>query len=120
MHIRLKENADFENVKLLYKPYKVPFNERVIIDTALDKFHSQDKFEWITKSTFYAFLVFVAWRTLYKDGIPIRKDRAVVDIRRLNKAAISDAYLISLQSDIIKAIFDCNYISVIDETDFFY
>jgi hypothetical protein len=92
----LKENADFENVKLLYKSYKVPSNERVIIDTALDKLHSQGKFEWITKSTPYIFLVFVAWRTLYKDEIPIRKGRAVVDIRKFNRAVMSDTYFISL------------------------
>jgi hypothetical protein len=45
MHIRLKENADFENIKLLYKPYKIPSNERVIINTTLDKLHNQDKLE---------------------------------------------------------------------------
>ena len=40
MHIRLKENADSEGAKLLYKSYKVPFNERVIIDAALNKFYN--------------------------------------------------------------------------------
>jgi hypothetical protein len=45
MYIRLKENADFENAKLIYKFYKVPFNERVIIDTALNKLYNQGKFE---------------------------------------------------------------------------
>jgi hypothetical protein len=99
---------------------KVPANERVIIDTALDKLHSQDKFEWITKSTFYIFSVFVVWRTLYKDGILIRKNRIVVDIREFNKAAVSDAYFIPLQSDIIKTILDYKYISVINGIDFFY
>jgi hypothetical protein len=116
----LKENADFENAKLLHKLYKIPSNERIIINTVLDKFHNQDKFEWIIKSISYAFPVFVVWRTFYKNRIPIRKDRAVVDIRGFNKAAVSDIYLILLQSDIIKAIFDCKYISVIDGIDFFY
>jgi hypothetical protein len=120
MYIRLKENTDSENAKLLHKLYKVPFNERVIISTVLDKLYNQDKLEWIIKSTPYAFPVFVIWRTLYKDKIPIRKDRAVVDIREFNKAAVSDAYLILLQSDIIKIIFDCKYISVMDRTDLFY
>jgi hypothetical protein len=116
----LKENTDFENAKLLYKLYKVPSNERVIIDTALNKLHNQDKLEWTTKSTPYTFPIFIAWRTLYKNRILIRKNRAVVDIRKFNKIAISDTYLIPLQSDIIKAILDCKYISVINETDFFY
>jgi hypothetical protein len=116
----LKKNADSEGAKLLHKSYKVPSNERIIIDTTLDKLHNQDKFEWIIKLTSYAFPVFVAWRTLYKDGILIRKDRAVVDIRKFNKIAVSDAYLIPFQSDIIKIMLGCKYISVIDEIDFFY
>jgi hypothetical protein len=120
MHIQLKENADFENAKLLYKSYKVLFSERVIIDTVLDKLHNQGKFEWTIKSTSYIFPVFVVWRTLYKDEILIRKNRAVVDIRKFNRIAVSDIYLISLQSDIIRVIFGCKYISVIDGTDFFY
>ena len=116
----MKENADFENVKLLYKLYKVPSNERIIIDTALDKFYSQGKFKWITKSISYIFPIFIVWRTFYKNGIPIRKNRTVLDIRRFNKAAVSDIYLILLQSDIIRIMLDYKYISVIDGTDFFY
>jgi hypothetical protein len=96
IHIRLKENADSENAKLLYKSYKILFNERVIINTALNKLYSQGKFEWITKSTFYIFPVFIVWRTLYKDGISIRKGRAIVDIREFNRAVISDTYFIFL------------------------
>jgi hypothetical protein len=116
----LKEITDFENIKLLYKSYKVSFNERVIIDTILDKFYNQDKFEWIIKSTFYIFPVFVVWRTLYKNGILIRKGRAVVDIRKFNRIVMSDIYFIFLQFDIIRIILGCKYISVIDGIDFFY
>jgi hypothetical protein len=96
MYIRLKKNADSEGVKLLHKSYKIPFNERIIINTALDKLHSQGKFEWIIKSISYAFPVFIVWRTLYKDGILIRKDRTIIDIRKFNKTAISDIYFIFL------------------------
>jgi hypothetical protein len=92
----LKKNTDSENIKLLYKLYKIPFNERVIIDTALNKFHNQNKFEWIIKSTFYTFPVFIAWRIFYKNEILIRKDRAIVNIRKFNRAAISDIYPIPL------------------------
>jgi hypothetical protein len=116
----LKENPDSESAKLLYKSYKIPSNERIIINTVLDKLYSQDKFEWIIKSIFYTFPVFETWRTLYKDGILIRKNCTVVDIREFNRIAISDIYLIPLLSDIIKAIFGCKYISVIDRIDFFY
>jgi hypothetical protein len=116
----LKENAYSEDAKLLYKSYKVPSNKRIIINTILNKFHNQSKFEWTIKSTPYIFPIFIAWRTVYKDRISIRKDRVIVDIRKFNKAAISDAYLILLQSDIIRIILDCKYINVINGTDFFY
>jgi hypothetical protein len=119
MHVRLKKNANSEGAKLLYKSYKIPSNERVIIDTALDKLYDQDKFEWTIKPIFYIFPIFIVWRTFYKDEISIRKDRAVVNIRKFNKVVMSDAYFIFLQSDIIKIIFDYKYISVIDEIDFF-
>jgi hypothetical protein len=72
------------------------------------------------QSISYAFPIFVVWRTLYKNEIPIRKDRAVVDIQKFNKAAVSDTYFIPLQSDIIKAILGYKYINVINRTDFFY
>jgi hypothetical protein len=52
--------------------------------------------------------------------MPVRKGRAVVDIRGLNRAAITDAYPIPLQSDIISDILACKYISIVDGTDFFY
>jgi hypothetical protein len=116
----LKKNTNSEDAKLLHKSYKILFNERVIINTVLDKLHNQNKFEWIIKPTPYIFPIFIVWRTLYKDGISIRKDRAVIDIRKFNRIVISDIYFIHLQFDIIKAIFDCKYISVINGIDFFY
>ena len=69
---------------------------------------------------FYVFPVFIAWRTIYKDGKSIRKRRAVIDIRGFNRAAVTDIYPIPLQSDIISSIIGCQYISIIDGTDFFY
>jgi hypothetical protein len=120
IHIQLKKNADSESAKLLYKLYKISSNKRIIINTSLNKHHNQDKFEWTIKSTLYTFPVFIAWRTLYKNEIPILKDRAVIDIRKFNKIAILNIYPIPLQSDIIKIIFDCKYINVINKTDFFY
>jgi hypothetical protein len=52
--------------------------------------------------------------------MPIRKGRAIINIYRLNRAAITDTYSISLQSDIISDILACKYISIVDGTDFFY
>ena len=43
-----------------------------------------------------------------------RKGRVVVDIRGLNKLAVSDSYSLPLQGDIISAVAGFSYISVID------
>ena len=60
--------------------------------------------EWTQDFIFYAFLVFVVWRTIYKDGKFIRKGRVVIDIRGLNRITVTDIYPIPLQSDIISLI----------------
>ena len=54
----------------------------------------------------YAFPVFIVWRTIYKNGKLIRKERAVVDIRGLNRATVTNIYSIPLQSDIISLILE--------------
>ena len=43
-----------------------------------------------------------------------------MNIQDFNQAAVSDAYLLSLQSDITAAIAECRYISVMNDKDFFY
>jgi hypothetical protein len=52
--------------------------------------------------------------------MPVRKGRAVINIRELNRAAITDTYPIPLQLDIISDILAYKYISIVDGTDFFY
>ena len=95
-------------------------NEHVIIDEILDKLHDQKKTYWIQSSVFYACLIFVAWWTVYKDEKLIQKKQAVINLKELNHAIVSDTYFLSLQSDIIVSILRCKYISVINDTDFFY
>ena len=43
-----------------------------------------------------------------------------MNIQDLNQAAVSDVYSLSLQSDIIISIKECQYINVMNDTDFFY
>ena len=43
-----------------------------------------------------------------------------MNIWDFNQAAVSDTYLLSLQSDIIAAIAECRYISIMNDKDFFY
>jgi hypothetical protein len=55
-----------------------------------------------------------------KNGKSTRKDRAVVDIRGLNAIIVTDAYLMSAQTDITVAVTGCLYISVVNALEYFY
>ena len=44
----------------------------------------------------------------------------MINIQDFNQAVILNTYLLSLQSDIIAAIAECRYISVMNDKDFFY
>ena len=44
----------------------------------------------------------------------------MINIWDFNQAAVLDAYLLSLQSDITAAIAECRYINIMNDKDFFY
>ena len=113
MSITLK--PDFEVLKSA-RVYSVGFKNRAIIDVIFDKMHKKDKMTWTTQFTFFNFSTFVVWRDI-SSGV---KNRVVVDIREFNKIALSDFYSLLLQSDIINAIADYEYINTIDVVDWFY
>ena len=95
-------------------------NECAIIDETLDKLHDQEKAYWIQSSAFYMYSVFMTWQIMYKNEKLIWKEQAVIDLKELNCVTVSDAYFLFLQSDIIVSILECKYISVMNDTDFFY
>jgi hypothetical protein len=49
-----------------------------------------------------------------------RKNRVMIDIRDLNSLILSNAYSLFLQSDIISAVTNCKFLSVINCAFFFY
>ena len=98
------------------KVYSLKTEKRKIVDNIFDELHRQRRLKWTTDSTFFFYLVFIAWKT----SNDVRKNRAVVDIKKLNKLIISNFYSLSLQSDIINDFRDCTHISVLDATFFFY
>jgi hypothetical protein len=55
-----------------------------------------------------------------KDGKLVRKERAVIDIRGLNAIIVSDAYFMPAQTEIIAAVAECQYISVMNALEYFY
>ena len=120
MQICFKNNWKVTDAKLKHKFYSMSVNEHAVIDETLDKLHNQEKTYWIQSSALYACSVFVTWQTVYKNEKLIWKKWAVIDLWELNWATVSDIYSLSLQSDIIASILGCKYISVMNETDFFY
>jgi hypothetical protein len=85
--------------------------EKQLVDEMFDKLHEHHSPS--------GYPVFVAWRNQYKDGKAIRKGRIVVDIRNLNKITVPDIYPTPSQSDILAALANKKYISVVDAVSFF-
>lgn len=85
-----------------------------------DKLHEQDRVDWFSQSTSFEFSVFVVWRTIVIDENFVRKSRVIVDIRSLNKISIKDSHSLSLQTDVIFAVKDCYFITVVDVASFFF
>ena len=71
---------------------------------------------WSRNATPFSYPVFCVWKT--QNGK--LKERVVVDIRGLNAITQPDAYPIPIQADIISAVQNCDYITVVDYTSFFY
>ena len=57
---------------------------------------------------------------MYKDEKLIQKKQAVIDLKKLNHVIVFNIYFLFLQFDIIMSILRCKYISVMNDTDFFY
>ena len=98
------------------KIYLVDFKKRTIIDIIFDKMHVDDKMIWINQSTSFNFSMFVIWR----DTLNELKNKIMINIRNLNKIIIFDIYSMSLQSNIINAIADHSFISIVNVVDWFH
>ena len=76
--------------------------------------------KWTKNFIFFEYFVFVIWKIVIKDEKPIRKKRVVINIKKLNKIIISNAYFMSIQINITAVVADCKYISVINVMKYFY
>ena len=76
--------------------------------------------KYIIQFTSHDYSIFVVWRIVSNSNDSKRKKRVIVDIRDLNKIAIIDFYFMSLQSNIIATIIDCQFISIFDVAKFFH
>ena len=117
MSIDLKQNAKIATAKV----YPLGSKEKEIIDLKFDKLHAQNKMQYSFQSTAHDYFVFVTWRTILKSKqASIKKERVVIDIRALNKIIETDIYSMSLQSDIISSVADCDFIFTVDAIAFFH
>ena len=116
--MRIPLRSDWESkVSGKAKIYPLGAKDRKIVDDTFDKLHALDRMSYTTDSTPFSYPCFVVWRPM-PDGT--KGARAVMDIRGLNAITIPDAYPLPLQSEIIIAVRDCMYISVVDCTSFFH
>ena len=99
------------------KIYFLDAKDKALIDETFDNLHVVDKMCWTNESTLFSYSVFCVWKL---DVESQRKDRIVIDIRNLNVITQSNVYSLSLQSEIIMIVRDCDYIFVIDCFAFFY
>ena len=116
MPIDIQPEAKIESAKV----YPLGPADRKFVDEVFDKLHEQGRMEYTSQPTPHGYPVFVVWRTVPGPDGPERKGRVVVDIRGLNKIAVTDSYPMPLQSDITSSVAGCRYISVFDAAGFFH
>ena len=115
MKIPLKSDWE-KRVTEKAKMYSLDAKDRELINKTFDDLHRTGRMFWINQSTSFSYSCFCVWKNVDDE----KKDRVVIDIRNLNAITQSDAYSLSLQTNIIIAVRDCDYISVIDCSAFFY
>ena len=117
----MKINIIDAKISKSFRVFKLSSEDRTFVNKKFDVLHEQNKFEWTSKFTFYAFSVFVVWHMMYlPEKAPQRKNCVMMNIRGLNKIIEFDVYSMSLQSDIISCVQGCKYISIMNCASFFH
>ena len=99
-----------------FKIYSLDNENKKMLDETFDELHKQKRLIWTTTSTSFFYSVFVTWKTINE----IQKNRAMIDIRDLNKFLVSNTYSLFLQNDIISNFRKCSHIFVLNVISFFY
>jgi hypothetical protein len=106
------ESRIFEKVKI----YSLETKDKKLVNQIFNDLHTKERLKYIIESTSFNYSVFVVWKTINDK----KKDRVVINIRKLNAITLLDAYFLSLQFDIISTIKECQYLFVINCAFFFY
>ena len=111
----------WDSSKVTAKVYSTTEKDCDEIDKTFNKLHEQNWMKFFNELTSFTYSVFIVWRTIAKgDSSTVHKARVVVNICSLNKIILSDSYSLLWQSDIISAVRDCLYISIMNRVIFFY
>ena len=98
------------------KMYSFNSKNKKMIDKKFDRLHKKEKMSWTEKFTIYDYSIFVVWRIVNDE----RKERIMINIRKLNKIFKFNAYLMFFQSNVIAAIMSASYIFIINCAKFFH
>lgn len=82
-----------------------------VVDNTFDEMHKQSRLQYTMDPTSFNFSVFVIYKTDHQDK---RNGQAVIDIRKLNKLVLPDAYSLLLQSEIIANVQGCTNLAILD------
>lgn len=117
MKVHLKSGWESKVSAIKPRVYPLGNNSKQLVDQTFDEMHRLGRLKYTDAHTPFSFPVFVVWKTT-ADGE--KKDRAVVDIRKLNDLVIPDTYPLPLQSDIIASVQGCTNLAVLDAASFFH
>ena len=96
--------------------YSFDQRDKNLVDKIFDELHEQKRFSWINDFILFNYSTFCVWKNVDDE----KKNKVVINIRDLNAITQSNVYSLSLQIDIIFAIRNCLFISVVDASIFFY
>ena len=96
--------------------YSLKTKNKKFVDVIFDKLHEFDKLSWIEELTSFNYFVFCVWKNVNDE----KKRRVMIDIRNLNVIIQFNVYSFSLQINIIFVVLNCQYITMIDCSTFFY
>ena len=117
MTVPFKDDWQAKLANIKPKVYLLGVKARTLVDETFDKLQQQGRLLYTQGHTPFSFPVFVVWKP---EPNGTKKRRAVVDIRRLNKLVVPDAYPVPLQSDIIASVRGRTHLAILDAASFFY
>ena len=117
MKVTLKPGWEAKVSAIKPRIYPLGNKDRQLVDDTFDELYQQGHMKFTSDATPFSFPVFVIYKS---DSEGKKKNRAVVDIRKLNKLVLPDSYPLLLQSEIIANVQGCTNPAVLDAASFFY